>query len=274
MLQLGILGYPLSHSRSPQIQTAGGEYLGLKIKYGKFEIPTENFTSTVPELLQSVNGLNVTIPYKENVLKYLNKADDLVKRIGACNTLVIKNGYIHGFNTDYYGFKESLAGHDLAEKKASIIGAGGASKAVIIALEDMGVKDIEILARNPDKVKDKLPKTHKSKITLTLLDDELSFEDTAILINSTPVGQGRLSNSMPVSDLQIDTLPKDAIVYDLIYSETLFLKTAHEKGLTTIDGSQMLILQGVKSLSLWTEQNITPELIKKMTEAFNTKIKA
>ena len=131
-----------------------------------------------------------------------------------------------------------------------------------------------IIARNPDKVKDKLPKTLKSKITLTLLEDELSFEDTAILINSTPVGQGRLSNSMPVSDLQIDTLPKDAIVYDLIYSETLFLKTAHEKGLTTIDGSQMLILQGVKSLSLWTEQNITPELIKKMTEAFNTKIKA
>ncbi len=267
-LKLGILGSTLSHSKSPQIQQAGLHYLGIEGNYDLYEIAPEEINSKINLLLSQLDGLNVTIPYKETVLKYLNHRDPLVDRIGATNTLVIHDGQIQGYNTDYWGFTESLKDYDLKGKSASIIGAGGASRAIIIALEDMGVEEINIYVRNIHKVDGSLPKVKKAHINLKLYTEEENFSHSAILINCTPVGQGRLGTSMPITLQQIELLRAGTIVYDLIYSDTQLLQEARKCKHHTIDGSQMLILQGAKSLSLWTGKEINKGLIEAMSSGF------
>ena len=124
MKKLGIIGSTLSHSKSPQMQLAGLKYLGLEGSYEKFEIDQENFEFEITGLIRSLDGLNITIPYKESILKYLNICDPLVERIGAANTLEVRDGNIYGYNTDYYGFKKSLEDYDLQKAQVSILGSG------------------------------------------------------------------------------------------------------------------------------------------------------
>lgn len=267
-LKLGILGSNLAHSKSPQIQKAGLEFLKLQGTYETFELAPEEFDSKINLLLSKIDGLNVTIPYKSSVMKYLNHRDSLVDRIGATNTLVIKDGRINGYNTDYWGFTKSLEAYDLSGKPVSIIGSGGASKAIIIALEDMGVEEINLYVRNLVKAEDSLPSVKKTKLNLKLFTEQENLNHSALIVNTTPVGQGRLSNSMPLTLQQIELLRGGTVVYDLIYSETQLLQEAKKCKLHVIDGSQMLILQGAKSLSLWTGAEVTEKLITAMSNAF------
>jgi len=270
-MRLGILGYPLAHTKSPAMQKAGLDYLGIEGEYQKYEADPVNFSRELSRLLTSLNGFNVTIPYKEKVVKYLNNRNPLVERIGATNTVVVNEGIITGYNTDYYGFKTSLqnvAGDSLKGKNVSLIGAGGAAKAVLAALEDLEVEQINIYVRNLQKVKTSLKKLNNLVVNVALLDEEVNFANTDLLINSTPVGQGRLSTSMPIDVEQVLSLPEHAIVYDLIYEDTLLLQEAQRHKLKTINGSKMLILQGAKALSLWTGQKVTDGLVEAMSSAF------
>ena len=146
-LKFGLIGSSLSHSKSIQIQNAAFEHLGIKASYENFEIPVDNFDRGIIMLLQQVDGLNITIPFKEKIIKYLNRSDELVGRIGACNTVQLTEMGIIGYNTDYQGFIDSLNQEgDLKEKKVALIGAGGAAKAILIALEDLGLEKIGIYA--------------------------------------------------------------------------------------------------------------------------------
>lgn len=268
IFKLGVLGSSLAHSRSPQIQLAGMKFLGLEGSYEKYEIAEEKFEREITQLISQIDGVNVTIPYKEKIVKYLNKRDPLVDRIAAANTLVIREGQIHGYNTDYYGFKESLKNYDLSDACVGILGAGGASKAIITALDDLGVADINIYARNPGKVEDHLPKVHRAKLNLELYTPELDLSSSKLIINCTPIGQGRLASSIPIELTQLDQLKSKTIIYDLVYNETQLLKEAKSRGLIAIDGSEMLILQGVQSLSIWTGCEINKNLIDAMSSAF------
>ena len=268
--RLGVLGANLVHSKSPQIQEAGIKQLGLEASYEKFEISNDYFNEEISNLLSKVDGLNVTIPYKENIVNYLNRADSLVSRIGASNTLVIKNGYIEGFNTDYYGFIESVKNLNLKSKKIGVIGAGGASRAVLVALDDLEVDLINIYVRNITKAKEtKFPKIKKATKEILLFNHESDFSDLDMIINCTPVGQGRLIDSSPLEEEHIRNLKDETIIYDLIYEKTELIKSAEARGLKTIDGKEMLILQAAKSLSMWAETEVNEELIKVMREAFN-----
>ncbi|MCE2928918.1 MAG: shikimate dehydrogenase [Candidatus Caenarcaniphilales bacterium] len=267
-LKLGIIGATLIHTKSPQIQEAGLKYLGQAGEYKRFEIIENEFSKEINQVLGNLNGANVTIPYKEAILKYLNEFDPLVKRIGATNTLVISKNGIYGYNTDYYGFKESLAHNSLEAKTVSIIGAGGACKAVIIALEDMGVEEIYVYARNTSKVDENIPKVTKTKLHIKQFTETENLSHSQLIINSTPVGQGRLANGSPLTLGQIDLLRAETLVYDLIYDETLLLKESRKRDLKTIDGSQMLVLQAAKSLSIWTEKELDQGLIDAMQEAY------
>lgn len=269
-LKLGLLGSALSYSRSPQIHLAGLEYLGISGTYEKFEIHEEDFEKEITKLLSTVNGLNVTIPYKEKILKYLNRRDTLTEKIAAANTLVIQDGQIKGFNTDYYGFKESLSNYNLKDAVVSIIGAGGASRAIIIALDDIGVKEINVYTRTPAKIEDSLPYLTNATLNLTLYTHELNLSHSKLIINCTPVGQGRLAANMPIEEAQLNSLSPETIIYDLIYGETRLIKEAQKLKLETIDGSKMLILQAVQSLAIWTGREINEELIKAMTNGFHT----
>ncbi|MDD9897411.1 MAG: shikimate dehydrogenase [Candidatus Melainabacteria bacterium] len=270
-LKLGLIGSSLAHSKSPEIHMAGLNYLGIEGEYVKFEIDPSNFESKVNILASQLDGLNVTIPYKETMLKYLNHQDELVTKIGATNTLAMKDSQIHGFNTDYWGFMKSLENFDLKDKSASILGAGGASRALIIALNDMGLSEINVYVRNVHKVEGTLPKIQEAKLNLELYSEDLELNHSAIIINATPVGQGRLSNLMPITIPQLELLREGTIVYDLIYQNTLMLQEAGKCKLHTINGSEMLILQAVKSLAIWTGAEITDGLVDAMRQGFHNK---
>ncbi len=269
-LKLGIVGNPLSHTRSPLMQSAGMQALGIAGSYDKYEISEDAFSEAFPKLLSELDGLNITIPYKEEILKYLNDKDPLVKKIGAANTIHIHDGIIKGYNTDYYGFVASLGDLDLKDKKVSILGAGGAAKAIIIALEDMGVAEIDVFVRNKRKSLKTLPGVeHLINLHVRSIDTEVDFSESSLLVNCTPIGQGRLADEIPIEPNEIKNMAVGATVYDLIYSDTLLLKAAREMGCKTIDGKEMLIQQGVKSLSIWTGQKISDELVSSMRAGFN-----
>jgi shikimate dehydrogenase len=269
-LALGILGSTLKHSLSPQIQAAAIKFAALDAEYEKYEVLEENFEDEIRPLLANLHGLNVTIPYKERVLNYINKVDKLAKRIGAVNTIKVnRGGLIEGYNTDYYGFQESLKGIDLKGKNATILGSGGAARAVIIALEDMGVAKIDVRVRNVDKVVNNLPRVDASELNVNLFNRESDTAEIDILINATPVGQGRLANEMPVTERQIEVLKSTAVVYDLIYSDTLLIQKAKERALKSINGAEMLVLQAAQSFSIWSGVKLSDELISVMRSAMS-----
>jgi shikimate dehydrogenase len=269
-LALGILGSTLKHSLSPQIHAAAMKFAGLDAEYEKYEVLEENFESEIRPLLANLHGLNVTIPYKERVLNYINKVDKLAKRIGAVNTIKVnRGGLIEGYNTDYYGFQESLKGIDLKGKNATILGSGGAARAVIIALEDMGVAKIDVRVRNVDKVVNNLPRVDASELNVNLFNRESDTAEIDILINATPVGQGRLANEMPVTERQIEVLKPTAVIYDLIYSDTLLIQKATARGLKAINGAEMLVLQAAQSFSIWSGVKLSDELVSVMRSAMS-----
>ena len=278
-LKLGIVGSPLVHSKSPQMQAAGLEYLGIDGEYKKYEINPEHFQIKFPALLKEVDGLNITIPFKEEAMKFVDELDPLAEKIGAINTVHVVNGKVIGYNTDYYGFLEPIRSLNLESKKAALLGAGGASRAVLLALDSLGVKEIEIYARN-------IPKAIKSfsDMQKDLVNAELSFKNfdllnriehakevrllsgTSILINSTPFGQGELAGRTPICDPALSLMPINGVVYDLIYEETALLQAASGMGLTSMDGSMMLVLQGAKALSIWTGKSVSEELVEAMRQ--------
>jgi shikimate dehydrogenase len=269
-LVLGILGSTLKHSLSPQIQAEAIKFAGLDAEYDKYEVLEENFEDEIRPLLANLHGLNVTIPYKERVLNYINKVDKLAKRIGAVNTIKVnRGGLIEGYNTDYYGFQESLKGVDLKGKNATILGSGGAARAVIIALEDMGVAKIDVRVRNVDKVVNNLPRVDNCELNVNLFNRESDTSEIDILINATPVGQGRLANEMPITELQVNALKSTAVVYDLIYSDTLLIQKAKERALKSINGAEMLVLQAAQSFSIWSGVKLSDELVSVMRSAMS-----
>jgi shikimate dehydrogenase len=269
-LVLGILGSTLKHSLSPQIQAEAIKFAGLDAEYEKYEVLEENFEDEIRPLLANLHGLNVTIPYKERVLNYINKVDKLAKRIGAVNTIKVnRGGLIEGYNTDYYGFQESLKGVDLKGKNATILGSGGAARAVIIALEDMGVAKIDVRVRNVDKVVNNLPRVDNCELNVNLFNRESDTSEIDILINATPVGQGRLANEMPITELQVNALKSTAVVYDLIYSDTLLIQKAKDRALKAINGAEMLVLQAAQSFSIWSGVKLSDELVLVMRSAMS-----
>lgn len=182
-------------------------------------------------------GFNVTIPYKETIIPYLDSLDFHAEQIGAVNTIQIKNGKKIGFNTDWIGFKKSLKpllkSH---HKKALILGTGGASKAVIYALKQLQIQTL-IVSRN-------------GETTYEDLSEEI-IQNNIIIINCTPVGTFPNLDSAPEIPYQFIT--KNHLVYDLIYNpaETLFLKKCKENGAVTKNGLQMLEIQAEESWKIW-----------------------
>ena len=182
-------------------------------------------------------GFNVTIPYKEAIIPYLDSLDFHAEQIGAVNTIQIKNGKKIGFNTDWIGFKKSL--EPLLKphhKKALILGTGGASKAVIYALKQLQI-DTLIVSRN-------------GKNTYEDLSEEI-IQNNTIIINCTPVGTFPNTDSAP--DIPYQFITKNHLVYDLIYNpaETLFLKKCKENGAVTKNGLEMLEIQAEESWKIW-----------------------
>ncbi len=243
MKQFGLIGYPLSHSFSKKYFSDKFEKASITdAHYELYELKSlqdfKNWMNTVSNL----KGLNVTIPYKQEVIPFLDQLNDKAKAIGAVNVIKKESdGTYTGYNSDYYGFKNSL--EDFLDnpfpKKALVLGTGGASKAVIVALQDMGI-DYRYVSR------------HASGVTLGY--EELTTELIAthqLIINTTPLGM------YPAID-QCPPIPYEAIgpahyLYDLVYNpqETLFMKKGLVQGAKVKNGLDMLILQAEKAWEIW-----------------------
>lgn len=271
MLKLGILKFSGSKSLSKPMHLAALKVLGLAGEYSIYECLPENLKSQIQELKDSgVRGVNVTIPHKIPLMKLVDKLTDRAKLVGAVNTVIFEKNEAIGENTDLYGFFEAIPKefkNNISESDVALLGCGGAACACAIAFIQNNVKTLKIFARDINKLKsfkaDLEIKKEILKSTTNIeigLLSEVSLKDIFILTNTTPVGMSPDLDSTPIPKEKLKDLKKDALVYDIIYnpSETLLLKDAKSLGYKTLNGVEMLVLQGAESLKLWTNRNDIP----------------
>ncbi len=245
MRKFGLIGYPLSHSFSKKYFTNKFEKEGIAdAQYELFPIQS---IQELPELLKDnpdLVGLNVTIPYKEQVIPYLHNIDPKAQAIGAVNTIRIENGKLRGYNTDYFGFKDSLVkfiGANNFPKKALILGTGGASKAVKAALEDLDIL-YQFVSREP--IADQLSYRSVSSSPNDLL-------ASLLIVNTTPLGMSPNTDTLP--ELPYEHLTPDHMLYDLVYNplKTGFMQKGIDANCWVKNGLEMLHGQAEKAWEIW-----------------------
>lgn len=236
----GLLGKDIDYSFSRDYFTEKFECENTHANYVNFDIPSIQDFPNICNSQPFLKGMNVTIPYKEQVKPYLDEIDETAKIIGAVNTIKFVDGKKIGFNTDYYGFMESLKPH-LKEhhNKALILGTGGASKAIAYGLKQLGI-DYVLVSRNPDF----------EELPYNAIDEDILNAYT-IIVNCTPLGTYPKIEQFP--DLPYEALSEKHLLFDLIYNpaETTFLKHGKEQGATIVNGSKMLELQAEESWRIW-----------------------
>jgi len=244
--QFGLVGRNISYSFSRNYFTSKFEKLNLKDhSYINYDIPRiEEFPSIFSDSTEGITGLNVTIPYKLKVIDFLDEIDPIAREIGAVNTIkVLSNGRLKGFNTDVFGFQNSL--FPLLKphhKKALILGSGGASKAVVFALKKLDIEYL-IISRSPSNAKE---------ISYAEIDEKI-ISEYHIIINCTPIGTHPNINNKP--NLPYQFITSNHLLYDLIYNPniTAFLKEGQAKNSAIKNGLEMLELQAEKAWEIWTQ---------------------
>ena len=259
---LALIGNPVSHSLSPIMQNAAIQYLGLDLIYMAIPCKGEDLEIVVNSLKKmNCKGLNITIPFKQKVFNMCSEISPVAKKVKAINTLKLTDDkdWI-GTNTDIDGFIYPLKNLNLIKKSSLILGSGGAARSVIQGLIKLKLSKITIISRNKSSLNE-LITNFKNDIEIEGLlstNNEINnlIQETDLIINTTPVGMSNTINNddIPFGKNFWDSINSKTIVYDLIYnpSPTPFLKFCDKKGCMTIDGTQMLIAQGAKSLSFWT----------------------
>lgn len=270
-LKIGIIGYPISHSLSPLIHNYWFEKYNIDAEYLSLEIAPNCLESFFKEIHQyDLRGFNITIPHKVNVLDYVDKIDESAKTIGAVNCVTIKSDKsLIGSNYDSKGFMDSLINNYseniFNQKPVVVIGAGGASRAILYSLINYGIKEIR-LSNRTDKKSEVLKKYFGSAVKVIPWNEKKrSLNDCGLLINTT--NQGMLGTD-PLN-MDISQLPKEAIVIDLIYNpiDTDLIKRAKLRGNRTLNGLPMLVYQAIPAWESWF--GIKPEVTKDLLDLLN-----
>ncbi len=245
-MRLGLIGYPLGHSWSPEIH----KYL-IGADYELWEIKPEELEAFFAK--KDFDGINVTIPYKQEVIPYLDEIDEGAKRIGAVNTIINKDGKLIGYNTDYLGLIRMMNTHQInpKEKEVAILGTGGASKAAVEAVKTLGGLPIQV-SRHPEG----------EEISYQELYDR-NFE---YLINATPVGMFPNVDEIPI---ELEKLPSLKGIVDIISNpvRTLLVFEAEQKGITCCGGFEMLVSQALEADELFTGKQMDDDLVEKCIDA-------
>jgi shikimate dehydrogenase len=239
--KFGLIGKNIDYSFSKTYFSEKFERENLFHSYENFDIPSiEQFPKIISET-PNLKGLNVTIPYKEEVIRFLNDLDETAQKIGAVNTIKIsENGKLKGFNTDFYGFQKSIENFlPLKKKTALILGTGGASKAIAYALENLGF-DFKFVSR----------KENSNSINYQSLNQAL-IENHLLIVNCTPLGT--FPNIHEYPPIPYVFITENHLLFDLIYNpaETEFLKQGKIQGAKTANGLKMLELQAEKAWEIW-----------------------
>jgi len=243
----GLIGNPLTHSFSPVFFNEKFANEEIDAEYKKFEIQEISYFSEIISSNENLKGLNVTLPYKQLVMQYLDDIEPQAKEIGAVNVIKIirsaDNISLIGYNSDITGFQNSISPliDNKIHKKALVLGTGGASKAVLRGLQNLNLNPM-LVSRT--KIEGRL--TYKDL-------DEETMSEFKVIVNASPVGTFPKVDEMP--DIPYKYLTSDHLLYDLVYnpSETKFLKWGKERGATVKNGYEMLELQALASWDIWNK---------------------
>ena len=271
MDSFGLLGEKLSHSLSPEIHKEILDYINKCGDYNLFEVERGNLEEFIQYVkLSKLKGFNVTIPYKQDIMKHLDSISKEAESIGAVNTVLLKDDKLYGYNTDYFGFGATFErkGISFKDKIAVILGYGGACRAALSYILNDNINKVYIVSRN-----------HKS-INLNIEDNRLSvigYEELNnikgdVIINSTPVGMYPNNDDSPVDDKIIENFE---VVMDIIYNplETKFLEYGRKKGKITLDGLYMLAAQAVKAQEIFQDMKIDEKIIDNIYESLKKNFK-
>lgn len=272
----GLFAHPAIHSLSPRMHNLSFQHRQVNAIYLAFDITAELSEAINSIRLLKMGGVNLSMPFKETVLPYLNELTPTAQIVGAVNTIINQNGHLIGANTDGTGFFANLQAHhyDIQNKTATILGAGGAGMAIIAAGASGGLRAIHVFKRRNasfQKVAEKLRQfanVYRASIRLYGYDDQMNFQKAIhtsdFLINTTNVGMGDDPSSMPLTVQQLRQLPLSVVVCDVIYKplRTRLLQAAQEHGCATVDGLGMLIYQGAQAFQLWTHQEMPVGIVE------------
>lgn len=262
----GIMGWPVAHSRSPLIHNHWLQKYGLNGAYVQLPVAPGKLDIAIPGLAAlGFRGCNITLPHKVDALRLMDEVDANAKRMGAMNTIVVQpDGSLKGFNNDGFGYIQSLldAQPDWRADAGpiTVLGAGGAARAVVLSLADRGAKEIRLLNRSPEKAQALAAEFGAPVKALPWSERHAALADVALLVNTTSQGM----HGQPDLDLNLDALPRHALVSDVIYVplETPLLIAARQRGNPTVNGLGMLLNQARPAFHAWfgVMPEITPEL--------------
>lgn len=246
MNKFGLIGFPLTHSFSKKYFTEKFERTGLSSTHSYELFEMEDYNELLPLIRNNpeLRGINVTIPHKQNVIPFLDFVDPSATRIGAVNVIKVReDGHLSGYNSDYFGFRKSLEEFIPGLNngfKALVLGFGGAAKAVVVALEDLGI-DYKIVSRK------------SSETSISYEEAKGLINEYHLVINCSPVGTYPNIDLCP--DVNYEALTPGHYLYDLVYNpeETLFMKKGLEKEAKVINGYQMLVYQAEKAWEIWNQ---------------------
>jgi len=256
---VGIFGDPIAHTRSPAMQNAAFQACNLPYVYVPYLVRPSELSRAV-QGIRALNlaGVNVTVPHKERIIRYLDTLSDEATLCRAVNTVVNREGHLFGDNTDGRGFLQSLQEYGLSPTQGEVvlIGAGGSARAVLVSLMRAGYGPITIVNRTIAKAKSllrsycNLGKTQLSTLPLGALQDAQLLKRTSLIINSTSVGL----HGEDFFPLAYGVTPRNCLFYDLLYrpEPTSFLRRAQKARRTMLDGRAMLLHQGALAFTLWT----------------------
>ena len=274
----GVISAPGKQSLSPVFQQAAFDHLGIAVTYQHWPTPADGLETRVLGLqAPDVLGVNVTIPHKEACLPLVDDLDPLVRRVGALNTIFNDGGTLRGYNTDVEGFLRPLQDAFFEPRgcTAVVAGAGGAARAVVVALAEAGAARIAVVNRTLERAQrlvSELSAAVKPVQLVAAIDSRESWEKAAaeagLLVNCTSLGTAGTPEE-DRSPMPSDLIRSQALVYDLVYqpAETRLIRDARQAGARTIGGLPMLIYQGAASFKLWTGKDAPVDIMFEAAEA-------
>jgi shikimate dehydrogenase len=275
----GLLGHPIKHSFSPLIHNVAFELKQLDYIFLPFDVPSSNLKAALKGMIAlGIKGFNITIPHKENITQFMNNVSEEASIIGAVNTVVNDMGKLSGYNTDVNGIYETLIPfkEEITGNEVSVVGAGGAARAVIYTLIRYFKPSVIYLINRTEQRAETLKNYFYDKMkydsfkTRELFPPDLIdvFKNSKLIVNATSVGM------FPDSDDAITNLnnsfTKDQVVFDLVYNppQTQLLKSAASEGAIVLDGLKMLVYQAAKSFELWTGEEMPVDEVYKALQLY------
>lgn len=261
-IRLGIFGWPVAHSKSPQMHESAARALGIELRYDRFAVEPSALAEAVRQKhAEGIDGYNLTVPHKQAIMELLDEVAPSAAAIGAVNTVVHSGDRYVGHNTDAPGFVRSLvdAGVTVPDSRTVILGAGGAARAAVVGLAEAEARHIVVLSRRPEQ-SEALISSLGALVDCGL--EAAPFSDAAehfgtatLLVQATSATLGSNPRAQEFADsLPIDALPSNAAVVDMVYDplRTTLLERAARRSLVTVDGLGMLLHQGAIAFEMWT----------------------